>query len=86
MYDILSNKCFGLNLCHCHFSIGCKHNNIIDISTVGDIFISAKRCTHKSLFTIHIELGISNDNFFGIYIVEDTNLCFSLATLPIGLL
>ena len=84
MNDIFSDKGFGLNLGYGHLPIFGKDDDIVDIGTVGYIFIPAEWSPHKALFSVDIKLGIANHDFFGIYIVKHTNFGFALTPYSIG--
>ena len=84
MNDIFSDKSFGLNLGNGHLPIFGKDDDIIDVGTVGYIFIPAEWSPHKPLFSVDIEFGIANHDLFGIYIVKHTNFCFALTTFSIS--
>ena len=84
--DVLAHKGFAFNFGDYHLTIVGKHNNIINIGAIGNVFFFTKGGSYKTLFSVNVKFGVAHHNFSGVYICKHTHFCFTFFTCSIGFL
>ena len=74
MDDIFAHKDLGVHFGDHHLPFFSKDNDIINVATIGHIFVPFQGSSDESLFPVHIEFGIADDHFGGLDVVKDPDL------------
>ncbi len=78
MNNSLPNESLIAHLGHHHDSFFRKDNDVVNIATIGHIFITTHARTDKSFGSIHIEFRITNNHFGRFNFIENSDFGLTL--------